>query len=738
MAFVRGLVIVTILPSEWHVCETSMRMNALTRFGRGLGAWSSTCRVVTTVMTYFAVTMVAWSADATWQPVASIPVDLPPQELVESLQTVDACEDVASRWTVAVGDQHAEAKLERDVQERHGGTASLRVDYQFVGKKEYEYVQLNGSAEFAKPGLGFGFWLKHDGTPFVVRVRLTDAGGECHQIETLHSAEAGWQYVVGWADGPSTSWGGDGNGRKDFPLKLAGICLDRPRVGFTGTGSLWLDDVDLVRRREIATRSLVIETQSPRFGNVYSVGDTVALRAHGDGDQIRWQVTDFFGREVASGEGAAGGAEWRFTLSQPGWFSCRCDLLADGRVVVSRQFSCAALPDDTDGVRSEFVGVCSHFGQNAYPLETMELMLRYGIDQFRDEISWRSCEPEKGRFVLPEFAKTYLGRAAALHLRPLIIFDYNNPHYDNDGFPNSAEAIAGFADYAVALARETRGSVATFEVWNEWVGGCGMNGRAGEHDGAAYGRLLAPTYAAVKQAFPDVTVVGMGGEYGAHCSENILGAIGTAGPHAMDAWSIHPYRYPHPPESSDLMGEVARIGQRVAEGGVKSKAWITEIGYPTHRTSGGSSELAQARLCVRTLALLQASPVVEKVFWYDFKNDGLNREYNEHNFGLVHHQDLNCAPKPAVVALSAFIWRTADAQFVDLQQRDGLCCSSYRRPDNTDLLLIWTERGTRRVKLTGKIDHVWDLMGNSLPAESQWEASENVVYVQGAGVKLAE
>ena len=77
--------------------------------------------------------------------------------------------------------------------------------------------------------------------------------------------------------------------------------------------------------------------------------------------------------------------------------------------------------------------------------------------------------------------------------------------------------------------------------------------------------------------------------------------------------------------------------------GVKSKPWVTEIGYPTHRTSGGCDEATQARFCVRTLALLQATRSVEKVFWYDLKNDGLSREYNEHNFGLIHHQNLNCA-----------------------------------------------------------------------------------------------
>jgi hypothetical protein len=175
-----------------------------------------------------------------------------------------------------------------------------------------------------------------------------------------------------------------------------------------------------------------------------------------------------------------------------------------------------------------------------------------------------------------------------------------------------------------------------------------MRGRPGVHDGEAYGRLLQPTYVAVKQAFPDVTVGGIGGEYGPKCADHVLDAVHTAGPDAMDAWSIHPYRYPRSPEGSGLMEEVTGIAAEVAAAGVKTKAWVTEIGYPTHRISGGSDEATQARYCVRTLALLQATRVVDQVFWYDLKDDGLSREYNEHNFGLIHHQRFHCAPSQSV------------------------------------------------------------------------------------------
>ena len=684
-----------------------------------------------------ATTGLAWAADASWRPIECVPVDLPTEDLFEVVRPVDGFDSTPLQWSPAVGDQHAQATVQYDAAERHSGSGALRVAYEFIGKKNYEYVQLNGSAEFAEPKLGFGFWLKHDGTPFVVRLRYTDVSGECHQIDMFHTTQPGWQFVAGLLDAHSTAWGGDGNRRKDYPLKLAGICIDRPQAGFVGKGLLWIDEAAVVRVRPVTNTPLQIATQSPRFGNLYAVGDTVALRASGAGEQVRWRVLDFVGRCVARGEGAASGAEARFTLDQPGWYSCRLELVAGGRAVSVRSFPCAALPSGVEPTPSDFVGVCTHFGQQAYPLETMDLMRRYGIDQYRDEISWRSYEREPGRCELPDFAAAYLKRSAELRMHPLIIFDYNNPHYDNDGFPNSPEAIAAFSRYAVDLARQTRNSVAMFEVWNEWIGGCGMRDRPGMHDGEAYGRLLLPTYTAVKQARPDATIVGIGGEYGPQCAEHILAAVRTAGPAAMDAWSIHPYRYPRSPEGSGLVEEVTGIAAKVAAAGVQTKPWITEIGYPTHRTSGGCDEAVQARYCVRTLALLQSTQAVAKAFWYDLKDDGLGREYNEHNFGLIHHQQYHCAPKPSIVALSAFIRLTNGAAFTELQRDGNLYSARYRRPNGSEVLLIWTEQGARRLVVTGQIYSACDLMGAATGPETIAEATENPVYVTGRDLKVS-
>ncbi len=683
------------------------------------------------------------AADGQWQPIECVPADRTTETMFDVVRTCDDFETEGLKWNTWLGGQNARSDVQRDTAEHYRGTGSLRVDYEFVGQRDFEYIQLNSDIEIPKPGYGFGFWMKHDGTPFTVRLRCVDVSGETHQVDLLASAKPGWQFVAGLVDGHTTAWSGDGNKRQDYPCRPVGICIDRPRVGFQGKGSLWIDDVALLSPRK-ESHTLHVEVQPPRYGNLYAVGDEIALTVRGQGQHIRWTVADFWNRQLAAGQGPAKGAEARFHLDKAGYFACTLELLDDDRVIETEVFHLAALLDlwsedllgGKTSVRSDFAGVCSHFGQRAYPLPSMELMLHYGIDQFRDEIHWRVYEAQKAHYAMPDYAAAYLQRAAELKMRPLIIFDYNNPRYDGDGFPNSPEAIAGFAAYSADLARQTQGTVTMFEVWNEWIGGCGMSGRPGDHGPEAYGRLLKPTYEAVKKAVPNAMVVGIGGEYGPHCAENIVGSLGTAGTDAMDAWSIHPYRYPRGPEESDLIGEVTRIANRVSEAGGRGKAWITEIGWPTHRGPGGSDEAAQARYCVRTHVLLKSTGVVEKIFWYDFKDDGLNRFYNEHNFGLVHHQHFNCAPKPGIVALSVLIRMTAAAEFETLDHTGNTWSAVYRKSDGRQVMVAWADDEAASVTLSGQVEATFDMMGSSQPVSTSIELTGDPVYVVGKELKI--
>ena len=169
---------------------------------------------------------------------------------------------------------------------------------------------------------------------------------------------------------------------------------------------------------------------------------------------------------------------------------------------------------------------------------------------------------------------------------------------------------------------------------------------------------------------------------------------------------------------------------------MKSKPWVTEIGYPTHRASRGSSVQQQARYCVRTLLLLQGTKLVEKAFWYDLKDDGLSRDYNEHNFGLVHHQQFNCAPKPAVVAISVLIRMTGGAECIGTQRHGDIYVAKYRGDDDRHVLVAWTTRESGRLLLTKPPEAVYDMMGGQHQVSREVEISESPVYLVGRELEI--
>ena len=688
------------------------------------------------VSTVFTAILAAAPSATPWQPIECVPADPAPETLFAVVQTVDDFESQPLKWQALHGDQNATATLTMDAAEHHAGQHALRVDYQFAGRQGLEYLQFNTKLNLTEPKLQLGFWVRTDGTAFRFRVRIVDVSGETHQFEMSCVNRPGWQFVTLTPSARIGSWSGDGNHRLDYPCRFAGIVVDRPEVPYFGKGSFWIDDVTLGQPRKPAASTLNVEVRDGRFGNLYDIGETVTLRARGQGERIRWQATDFWDQKIAAGEGPSTGAEAHFTLSRAGYFRCTLELLAGDKIQEAKSFSAAAMPPASETKQSDFLGMCTHFGHNTYPLDYMTLMRRYGIDQFRDEISWGSYEPDRGQYRMPAAGAALLQKAAELKMRPLLILDYANRLYDDGGFPNSPDAIAGFAAYAVDLLRATRGIVNHFEVWNEWVGGCGMHGKPGTHDGEAYGRLLKPTYEAVKRARPGATVVGIGGEYGPKCAETIVAAVKTAGPNAMDAWSIHPYRYPRTPEASDLPGDVRRIADAAAQAGARQKVWITEIGWPTHRGASGSDEHAQAILGVRALALLQATQLVDKVFWYDLKDDGLKREYNENNFGVVRHQHYNGAPKPAIVAMSVFIRMTQGATCRSLWHEKEAYSVCYQLADGRQRLLAWSTVPNMRARVSGKLDEMHDLMGNGL-AHAQYVAlSPMPVYLTGRDLQV--
>lgn len=650
-------------------------------------------------------------------------------EQYETVRPIADFEEGFEGWRTPRGGQAADAVLSLS-DEAVAGAKSMRVDYAFCGRESLEYIDLATDVPMDKPGLFVGFAFRRGDAPLQMCIRVMDASGETHQCAPQIEKHGDWEYAVAdQGQSHASHWGGDGNGRLDYPCRLVSIVADRPRIGYQGRGSLLIDDVRLVRMRPRNSEDRPQVRVAPyRFGCVYAPGEEIALEAAGDGEEITWESADFFGRVTAEGKGPAAKTAVSLPTNRQGYFGCTFTLLRGGKPVGKSEFRYAVLPEPL-GMANEYVGFCCHFRGGAYPLECMDLLVRYGFREFRDEISWQNVEPEPGRYVMPEYGERLTAKAKAAGLNPLLILDYGNSHYNGGGFPNDEATVAAYARYCAELAKMLAGRVRYFEIWNEWSIGCGMQGKPGSNKPEYYGRMLIAAGEALKGANPEATVVGIGGEHDTEHFENIRVMFETAGGKSMDAFSVHSYRYPSGPEEGRLHESILKVGELAGSLGIPRRIWVTEIGWPTHLAERGVDERTQAGYLVRTLALLQGTGLVEKVYWYDFKDDGLNRRYNEDNFGVIRHERFGCAPKPGVVAASVFTRFTAGAKVVSFQA-NGVHRLNYEKLNGEKITIAWLPEGGEPVRAAIEEGQTaYNLMGEVLHGERTVEVGPVPVYL---------
>lgn len=250
-----------------------------------------------------------------------------------------------------------------------------------------------------------------------------------------------------------------------------------------------------------------------------------------------------------------------------------------------------------------------------------------GVKWTREEFQWHRMEPSAGVYDWA-FYDALVDTAERHGISVYGLLAY----WSGWTKPYTEEGVADYCRWVSAVVARYRGRVHYWEVWNEpniffWSGPKEL-----------YPVLLASAYRAVKEADPDAVVLG--------CSTAgidigfIQRCIDAQAP--FDAVTVHPYRADLIEEG--LIGELRRASE-VAGG---RRVWITEMGWPTQR-DGGATERRQAELLARSYLAAAASGVCDNMGWYDFRSDGNDPFYNEHNFGVLSH-DLT--PKPGYRALA--------------------------------------------------------------------------------------
>lgn len=331
------------------------------------------------------------------------------------------------------------------------------------------------------------------------------------------------------------------------------------------------------------------------------------------------------------------------------------------------------------------------------------LMREAGVQWQREEIFWDRVQQQPGGpydwdgddagFYNYDLAVAAQANAG---INLLGLLDYN-PAWFKGKNPHPDEWIADWGDFvynAVARYGRERGQIKYWELWNE--PNLALSGyESGLYTVADFVRLLEVGRAAARAADPEAKIV-MGG-LSSIWSEppsphhydyfDYLDQVGRLGGwDHVDVIAIHPYR-PDAPEgdawrrdqSLNFDQELRRLDGVLRTYGPKP-VWITELGWSTNVGWPGVDEDTQAFFLVRAYLHAIAHPSVEKIFWYDFRNDtrpGAPYErpvYNprevEFHYGLLRRHYPLDANRPDLRKPAFLAYRTMTAMLAGLELRE--------------------------------------------------------------------
>ncbi len=277
--------------------------------------------------------------------------------------------------------------------------------------------------------------------------------------------------------------------------------------------------------------------------------------------------------------------------------------------------------------------IATRYGQYGQQGGPIDLAAATGASWVREEIRWDWVEHPLGTWDWG-FTDEMVQKTTARGLNILGLLGYNNSAQKAGVINFDYPDITLWKRYVAAVVNRYKGTIRVWEVWNEpdvpyfWKAGVGE-----------YLTLLRETYATIKAVDPTATVLN-----GA-CSSLDMGwfnqFIQLGGAQYTDALAFHPY-----PKRSSLdnglyesldLPKLRDISQKT-----NKSWWFTEIGWASSTVGedyggGVGSDRAQAAYMVRqyvqTLSFSELN--VEKIFWYNFRNDGTNPADSENNYGLV-------------------------------------------------------------------------------------------------------
>jgi hypothetical protein len=458
--------------------------------------------------------------------------------------------------------------------------------------------------------------------------------------------------------GPGWEWyGGENDGKIHGPLRVGEIGLGAGTN--TGPCKLELSEV-IVDTSCPEEKRCVLLAKSRRTGDDSSF--VVQARALSDTPlegYLNWVLRDWDGNEVGKGTQAlavpakSGPAEFGFEIREADrahrkFLEAEISLELPGQdvapvraawVAESQEKGDASLEPESPFGMGLYL---NRYGGDAAGLALMERAAQMardaGVKWSREDFSWGRIERQRGQFDW-----TYYDNLVACARRNGITVYAIVGYWTRWTKPYTSEGIDDYVRFLKVMVTRYQKEIKQWEIWNEpniffWDGPKDL-----------YAELLIKSYAAIKEIDPSAKVLGLstaGIDY-----KFISRMLDLKTP--FDILTIHPYRSQL--NDSAFIDDLKRVSDVVKlPDGRRRPVWLTEMGWATHtphntlRQDFAANTLrAQAELIARSYLCAIVSGVEPRTFWYDFRNDGDDPIYFEHQLGIVYN---DFRPKPAYVA----------------------------------------------------------------------------------------
>ena len=229
------------------------------------------------------------------------------------VQEFEKASSLPTVWVVNIPNENASVQLSTD--QPHDGKQCVKLHYHFLGAGNFQYLGIANKVKIQAPVHKLHYWLKGDNSKCSYGLQVTDASGETHQYRSLSSSTGqggivdftGWREVVFNLDAPHEAWGGDKNGKIDYPITAIIFTVGQPIEKAGGKeklmsveGDLYFDSLSVDSEKSAEeTLGCQVSVVSPEYCSDVKGDTPVTLAAPGfKSVTVRcWKQGDGFGAD---------------------------------------------------------------------------------------------------------------------------------------------------------------------------------------------------------------------------------------------------------------------------------------------------------------------------------------------------------------------------------------------------------------------------------------------------------